>query len=582
VIEARSGAELLLATSRPDRPRRLGGRELAVEAVLCCVVAACAIGWPVATAPVVDVPAALACVLAYAAAARVCFYVGGGCAMATQLALVPMLWTLPPAVVPLCVASALVLAALPDVVVRGEPVERLMTAIGDAAFSFAPAIVLVAAGMTGEHAPGIELMLAAFAAQCGFDAAVSTFRESLSRGIRPSVQVAVMAMVWGVDALLLPLALALGEWTERQPLAVLAVLPFTLLLTALARDRNRRLGDASDRLGDLERERERVRVAIHRVARSLGAGLDRRTVLEVALGTAVDAVGAAAGRARLVGDSESMRFEAIPRQPGAVDADALGAAERAALAGHATCTTASGDWHAMARSLMCRRDGRPVTIGAIAVCRAGVPFSRDDHDLLSYLAAQTTASIESIGAHERLGTQDAVDELTGLANRRRFQDLTRLEVDRAVRSATPLSLLLIELDGLVGLEELHGNDCVDAILRDVGALVCERCRITDEPARYSADRIGVVLAGTTIDGAWLLADDIRAGIAGLRSRRDGSDLGLTASVGLAELGGDLTTREEIVSAAEAATHEASRSGGDRTVGFVPTHGAADRRGAPRR
>jgi PleD family two-component response regulator len=91
----------------------------------------------------------------------------------------------------------------------------------------------------------------------------------------------------------------------------------------------------------------------------------------------------------------------------------------------------------------------------------------------------------------------------------------------------------------------------------------------------------VLLTGTTLDGAWLLADDIRAGIARLPSRCDDAEVTLSASVGLAELGGDLDTREAIVSAAEAAMHEAARSGGDRTVGFMPAHGAAERRGGPR-
>jgi diguanylate cyclase (GGDEF)-like protein len=580
-MDARSGAEELLATSRPDQPRCLRGRELTVEAVLCCAVLAGALAWPALAAPAVDVLPALACVLAYAAAARVCFYVGGGCAQATQLALVPMLWTLPPSIVPLCVAAALFIAALPDVV-RGAPVERLMTGIGDSAYAFAPAALLAAAGVTGASAPGVEPMLAAFAAQCVFDATISTARESLSRGIRPSVQVAVMATVWGVDALLLPLGFALAEWSERSPVAVLGVLPFSLLLAALARDRNRRLGDASDRLQDLQRERERVSVAIHRVGRTLGAGLDRRTVLEVALGTAVDAVDAAAGRARLVGASDSMRFEAIPRRPGAVEAEALRAAERAALAGSATAATAAGDWHALARPLMCRRDGRSVTIGAIAVCRGGAPFTRDEQDLLSYLAAQAAASIESIDAQERLESQDAMDEVTDLANRRRFQDLMRFEVERAMRAAAPLSLLLLELDGLQELRELHGDEAADALLRDVGARVRERCRITDEPARYGEDRIGVVLSGTTVDGGWLLAEDIRAGIARLRTEYDGVELGVTASIGLAGLGGDLDSREAIVSAAESAVREAARNGGDRTVGFVPAHGHNVRREGPPR
>jgi diguanylate cyclase (GGDEF)-like protein len=146
-----------------------------------------------------------------------------------------------------------------------------------------------------------------------------------------------------------------------------------------------------------------------------------------------------------------------------------------------------------------------------------------------------------------------------------------------MRATTPLTLLLLELDGLERLRAVHGEDAAAALLREVGACIRRRCRFTDEPARYGDDRIGVVLSDTTLAGAELLADDLRAGIAHLRTAFAGVELGITASIGLASLGGELDSREAIVAAAESALREAARGDGDRTVAFTRALGEHDRR-----
>jgi hypothetical protein len=393
-----SGPELLLASARPDRPRRLPSRELAVElalaAAVLCAGAACAL--LVSSGRPLELGTAAACIAVYVAGARTRLYVGGGSALGTQLAFIPMLFLLPPGWVPLAVATGLTLSVLPQVLTGRAGPERIVTSVGDAGHALAPVLVLAAAGSPGMPSWGI--VLAAAGAQCVFDAALSTGREWLGRGIRPSVQLGVMATVYGVDLLLLPIAVVLAQRAVDDPAAVLAALPLTVLLGAVARDRNRRLDDALERLGALERERDRVQEAIRRTGRSLGFSLDRQTVLEVAVGTAVDAVGGAAGRARLLGSGRAMTFEAVPHQPGGAESLALLAAERAALAGHAPVAEAFDGWWAIARPL---RSGRR-TMGAVAACRATGPFSDDETELFAYLVAQAAASLETIELNELL------------------------------------------------------------------------------------------------------------------------------------------------------------------------------------
>jgi len=563
---ASDGVEQLLARSRPDRPRRLSDRELRVELTLAALVlvaaGACAALLPSDRS--VDLAALAASVLAFAVSTRVRLYVGGGSALATQLVFVPMLFLLPLAVVPLAVVIALVAGALPGVFGRRrEPRVRVLTAIGDAGYALAPVAVLSAASEPVADIAQWKVLAVAFVAQVALDCGLSVAREWLGRGIRPALQLRVMATVYAVDALLLPVGLITAEAVAREPRGVLATLPLALLLAALARDRTRRVNAALDRLAELERERERVRVAIHRTARSLGYSLDRGAMLEVALGTAVDAVAASAGRARLAGSPESLVFEAVPRRPGEGDSDALLTVEQAALGGEAT---ASNDEHgvwAIGGPLLASRD--PEILGALAVCRADGPFTREQSELFAYLAAQTAASIEAIDLHERLRNPEFQDELTGLANHRRFRELLSADVEGSLRCARPLSVLLIELDDLRRINAERGFAAGDETLVATADVLREQAG--DEPARIGGGTLAVTLADSTLDVAVAVGGELQAELA----RR-----GLSASIGIASLSNRVATTEALIAGAEAACREARRAGKGRLAGFRGPYEASRR------
>jgi diguanylate cyclase (GGDEF)-like protein len=356
-----------------------------------------------------------------------------------------------------------------------------------------------------------------------------------------------------------------------EPAVAAFVVSLVVLLALTARDGYRRLRNMLDHIAQLERERERVHVAIHRVARSLDDSLDRCTTLEVAVGTTVDAVAAAAGRARLAGSPKARTFDAVPHRPGAASAEALLAAERAALAGRSGRESYDG-WWALGAPLVASREPRADPVGAMAVCREA-PFSRDEEDLFAYLAAQTAASLEAITLHERLSEQVVRDELTGLGNHRRFQQVLATRVDEALRSGAPLSMLLLDLDDFRSINAALGHGAGDDVLRAVGQVVRDHCRMTDEPARYAGQQIAVALPGTDLEGAWAVAEDIRSDIAAL-DVGDGT-VSVTGSVGIIELSTRVASREGLIFAAEAALDEAKRAGKNRTVGFRGPYRADD-------
>jgi diguanylate cyclase (GGDEF)-like protein len=555
----------LLEGSEP--PRRLTPQEQRVEFTVCAAVlaAGCATAYllPWSTSP--SAATVAACVLAYATTARVCLHLGGGSAAASQLAFVPMLFVLPPPLVPLTVAAALLASALPEVVSGRAHPERLASAVSDAGYAFGPALVF-AAGSPATPVGDWEWLALAFASQCVLDAALSCAREWLGLGIRPSVHFDSMRTVYGVDLLLMPVAVVIADRAVGAPEAILVVLPLSVLLATVARDRNRRLDEATARFEEAERERARVNVAVHRVGRSLGDSLDRRTMLEVALGTAVDAVAADAGRARMAGSSDARVFDAVPVRPGAAEAEALLAAERAALAGHELVSESGDGWWAMGHPLFAQRELEPLPLGAIAVCRHGGPFSREQEDLFAYLATQTAASIEAIALHERLRERFVSDELTGLANHRRFHEFLKAEVEQAPIAGHPLSVLLVDIDNFRRVNAELGHGGGDEVLRAIAAVVREHCRTTDDqPARYAGQRFAIALPGANIDDAWTVAEDIRTGVAALGLVVGGAHV--SVSVGLAELTARVASDEALIFAAEAALDEAKRAGKDRSMGF---------------
>ncbi|MBE2317286.1 GGDEF domain-containing protein [Solirubrobacter sp. CPCC 204708] len=553
---AEGGVEELLARSRPDRPRGLSERELRVELALAALVAGGALAAAVAlpSARSLDVGSLVAGVFAFAVCTHVRLYVGGGSALATQLVFVPLLFLLPLGLVPLVVVVALVCGALPEVLAGRQSPSRLLTAVGDAGYAFAPVVVLSAAGEPDAATGQWAVLAAAFAAQIALDCVLSVGREWLGRGIRPSLQLRVMLTVYAVDATLVPAGLVTATAAAHEPLGVLATLPLALLLAALARDRTQRVNAALDRLDEVERERERVRVAIHRTARSLGYSLDRDAMLEVALGTAVDAVAGTAGRARLAGALESSVFEAVPARSGDADSEALLSVERAALAGDATASSDDHGLWAIGRPLLASRD--PVILGALAVCRTSGPFSREQSELLAYLAAQTAASIEAIDLHERLRNPDLQDELTGLANHRRFRDLLHADVQRACASGRPLSVLVVELDDLRRLNAEHGFAAGDEALLVAAAVM--RAHTGADAARIGAGTLAAVLTGADLDACAAAGREVQAALL---------QRGLSASVGVADASRRLTTPEALIAGAEAACRQARAAGEGRLAAF---------------
>ncbi|MDX6704865.1 MAG: hypothetical protein QOI48_711 [Solirubrobacteraceae bacterium] len=183
-------------------------------------------------------------VLATAVLGRLEFEVGSGFTVPTQLAFVPMLFVLSPAVVPLAVIAAAVLDRVPDLLRGRWHPQRLLLSVGDAWFAVGPALVFVLAGINRPSLADWPIFVLALGAQLAGSLAASTLSEWTAHGRALRLPLPLMWRVWLVDVMLSPIGLLAAFATLVQPRAYVLVLPLAGLIPAFARERRERIGNA--------------------------------------------------------------------------------------------------------------------------------------------------------------------------------------------------------------------------------------------------------------------------------------------------------------------------------------------------
>ncbi len=182
---------------------------------------------------------ALLCAAVLIAATSVSFDTPFGFTVLTQVAFIPLLFAVPPALAPIVVAVALAASKLPGLL-RGEiPVVRLLGVPANCWFALGPAAVFATSGTAPRNA-GAALLLLALAAEFGVDFVVSTLRYSFSRQASLRLQLRE-TWVYGIDAALSGIGLVVAAMVQTYPEAVLALLPLLGLFAVLARERRQRL-----------------------------------------------------------------------------------------------------------------------------------------------------------------------------------------------------------------------------------------------------------------------------------------------------------------------------------------------------
>jgi diguanylate cyclase (GGDEF)-like protein len=298
----------------------------------------------------------------------------------------------------------------------------------------------------------------------------------------------------------------------------------------------------------------------------VASNLDRDALLDVVLQAALDGVEATGGRATV---RAGAGMDLIERgRAGSIEGfdEVVERVEHEALDTGALAEASTDDASALAYPLRASETGDRV-LGLITVVRRRRPFSQEECELFAYLAGQAAVSIENVDLHELVQRQAVTDELTGLSNHRRFQEVIVQEVGRAKRFGQDLGLVMLDIDHFKAVNDTYGHQQGDVVLREVARVLRDSSREIDEPARYGGEELAVALPQTDLEGAYLFAERVRTALEALRiPRLDGmGHLRVTASFGAAAVPGNGEDKASLIAAADAALYRAKRAGRNRTV-----------------
>ncbi|MCW3010372.1 MAG: Diguanylate cyclase protein/HDIG protein [Solirubrobacterales bacterium] len=165
---------------------------------------------------------------------------------------------------------------------------------------------------------------------------------------------------------------------------------------------------------------------------------------------------------------------------------------------------------------------------------------------------------------EQLGEVARKDSLTGLLNRRGFEELMELELARATRTEVPVSLLVGDIDHFKAINDTQGHRAGDRVLQEFADLVRATTRAVDGAARIGGEEFALILPATDQHGAFLFAERLRRRVRAEMSREDRT---FSISIGVATGLQHGTTADALLHSADQALYLAKHLGRDRSVSY---------------
>jgi diguanylate cyclase (GGDEF)-like protein len=302
----------------------------------------------------------------------------------------------------------------------------------------------------------------------------------------------------------------------------------------------------------VDREHARVPVMAE-VGQPVIAGSDARARLEGLIGRGgrarADLAGRLGGGAAHAGGGGRVTASSTGRE-GQLVADRIAARVRRVYGLHRTLAAPlSSD------------DG---VVGAIVLShRTGDTWSATTRRLLGGAADEASAALARAYSHRDAEARASTDALTGLPNRRYFDEFCGL-LARRRRSGDAVGVLMVDIDHFKLLNDTHGHAIGDEVLRDVGGAIVSAVREDDVPARYGGEEFVVLLRNPGPEVAFDVGERVRSTVAGLDLSRFGVAK-ISVSVGVAVSSRADQPIEDLIVLADRALYRAKKAGRDRVI-----------------
>lgn len=192
-------------------------------------------------------------------------------------------------------------------------------------------------------------------------------------------------------------------------------------------------------------------------------------------------------------------------------------------------------------------------------------FTHAHSERLMVFSGQCAVAIENSQLFEQAYYLSVTDPLTELTNRRHFFDVLRLELERAHRYQRMLSVMMIDVDHFKTINDRFGHSAGDLALREIAARVKRSVRTTDIVARFGGEEFIVLMPETAIAEACQVAERVRQSVANSPIEKDSGTMVTTLSIGVAEIGNQSTTLDELIKYADRALYAAKAAGRNRVV-----------------
>ncbi len=330
------------------------------------------------------------------------------------------------------------------------------------------------------------------------------------------------------------------------------------------------------RLGDERRDRLHAIERVLEVSRGLVGDLDRERTTRSVVEAAADLLTASTAFIASADESGIFRVEAEAVAGTALETPTDGAGDTAVRGGGRPLDAADATaLEAVQRREPITQDGMmalPIEIDGqiaavlVATRPAGTQaFGEMERRIADLLGTQVAVALRNADRHASMRDAAVRDPLTGLLNRRYFDEAVGAAFANARRTGTPLSLIMLDLDRFSAVNNEHGHTVGDTVLRRAAWAMADSVRVGDTVARFGGEEFVVVAPTADAAEAVVIAERIRDAVAAVVVPVDGGDVRVTVSAGVASLTEDEVDGKALFRAADSALLAAKRAGRDRVV-----------------